>query len=134
MYYPVTDAAMDTAPTTSSPPATTSAARAMEWFWDAYAPDPAQRSEITASPNQATVEQAPRAAADVPVRRRGRRPARRGRGVRRKLRAAGVPVTTVRYDGTVHDFMLLNSLSDTHATRAAIAQATAFLRAALGTD
>ena len=51
-----------------------------------------------------------------------------------KLRAAGVPVTTVRYDGTVHDFMLLNSLSETHATRAAIAQATAFLRAALGTD
>jgi acetyl esterase len=51
-----------------------------------------------------------------------------------KLRSAGVPVTTVRYDGTVHDFMLLNSLSATHATRAAIAQATAFLRAALGTD
>ena len=51
-----------------------------------------------------------------------------------KLRSAGVPVTTVRYDGTVHDFMLLNSLSDTQATRAAIAQATAFLRAALGTD
>jgi acetyl esterase len=50
-----------------------------------------------------------------------------------KLRSAGVPVTTVRYDGTVHDFMLLNSLRDTHATRASIAQATAFLREALGT-
>ncbi len=35
-----------------------------------------------------------------------------------KLRRAGVPVTTVRYDGTVHDFMLLNSLSQTRATRA----------------
>jgi acetyl esterase len=43
-------------------------------------------------------------------------------------------VTTVRYDGTVHDFMLLNSLSQTRATRAAIAQATSFLRAALGTE
>jgi len=30
--------------------------------------------------------------------------------------------------------MLLNSLSRTKATRAAIAQATAFLREALGTD
>jgi hypothetical protein len=29
--------------------------------------------------------------------------------------------------------MLLNSLTDTRATRAAIAQATSFLRAALGT-
>jgi len=39
----------------------------------------------------------------------------------------------VRYDGTVHDFMLLNALSQTHATRAAIGQATALLRAGLGT-
>jgi acetyl esterase/lipase len=49
-------------------------------------------------------------------------------------RRAGVPVTTVRHDGTVHDFMLLNPLAETDATRAAIAQATAILRAALGTD
>jgi acetyl esterase len=34
----------------------------------------------------------------------------------------------------VHDFMLLNSLSQTRAARAAIDQATAFLRAALGTE
>ena len=45
--------------------------------------------------------------------------------------AAGVPVTTVRYDGITHDFMMLNPLSGTHATRAAVAQATAFLRKAL---
>ena len=50
-----------------------------------------------------------------------------------KLRSAGVPVTTVRYNGTIHDFMLLDALSDTRATRAAIDQATAFLRAGLGT-
>jgi acetyl esterase/lipase len=50
-----------------------------------------------------------------------------------KLRAAGVDVTTVRYDGTVRDFMLLSSPSDTEAARAAIAQATALLRTALGT-
>jgi acetyl esterase len=40
----------------------------------------------------------------------------------------------VRYDGVVHDFMLLNAMSEARATRAAIAQATAFLRAALGTE
>jgi acetyl esterase len=51
-----------------------------------------------------------------------------------KLRLAGVPVTTVRYDGTVHDFMLLNSLSQTNAARGAIAQAAAFLRTAFGTS
>jgi acetyl esterase/lipase len=50
-----------------------------------------------------------------------------------KLRSAGVPVTPVRHDGAVHDVMRLNSLTDTRATRAAVAQATAFLRDALGT-
>ena len=45
-----------------------------------------------------------------------------------RLRAAGVEVTTVRYDGITHDFMMLNPLSDTRATRAAVAQAIAILR------
>ena len=45
-----------------------------------------------------------------------------------------MPVTTVRYDGTIHDFMLLNPLSETKAARAAIAQAAAFLRDAFGTN
>ena len=39
------------------------------------------------------------------------------------LREAGVAVTTVRYDGITHDFMMLNPLSETRATRAAVAQA-----------
>jgi acetyl esterase len=51
-----------------------------------------------------------------------------------KLRLAGVPITAVRYGGTIHDFMLLNALNQTHATRAAIGQATAFLRQAFGTN
>jgi acetyl esterase len=45
-----------------------------------------------------------------------------------KPAAPGVEVTTVRYDGAVHDCMLL----DTHAVRAATAEAAAVLRAALG--
>ena len=48
-----------------------------------------------------------------------------------RLRAAGVAVTTVRYAGITHDFMMLNPLSRTHATRAAIAQAISILRGAL---
>jgi acetyl esterase/lipase len=48
-----------------------------------------------------------------------------------RLRAAGVAITTVRYDGITHDFMMLNPLSETRATRAAVAQAIATLRHAL---
>jgi len=39
----------------------------------------------------------------------------------------------VRYDGITHDFMMLNPLSETHATRAAVARAIATLRQALHT-
>jgi hypothetical protein len=42
-----------------------------------------------------------------------------------------VAVTTVRYDGITHDFMMLNPLSGTHATRGAVAQAIDTLRRAL---
>jgi acetyl esterase len=134
MYYPVTDAAMDTESYDQFATGYYLSRASMEWFWNAYAPDLAQRGEITASPNQAS----PGQLAGLP-------PALlfvdeadvlrdEGEAYAAKLRSAGVPVTTVRYDGTVHDFMLLNSLSQTHAARAAIDQATAFLRAALGTE
>ncbi|GAA3938600.1 alpha/beta hydrolase [Actinoplanes auranticolor] len=131
LYYPVTDAEMNTASYEQFASGYYLSRKSMEWFWDAYAPEKSTRSEITASPNQATVEQL-----------RGLPPTLvfvdeadvlrdEGEAYAAKLRSAGVPVTTVRYDGTVHDFMLLNSLTDTRATRASIDQATSFLRTAL---
>jgi acetyl esterase len=47
-----------------------------------------------------------------------------------RLRAVGVAVTTVRHNGITHDFVMLNPLSRTHATRAAIAEAISILRGA----
>jgi acetyl esterase/lipase len=51
-----------------------------------------------------------------------------GEAYARKLTAAGVTVTSTRYNGTIHDFVMLNVLADTPAARAAIAQARAVLR------
>ena len=51
-----------------------------------------------------------------------------GKAYAHKLMEAGVVVTATRYLGTIHDFVVLNSLSDTPAARAAIAQAGAALR------
>jgi acetyl esterase/lipase len=131
MYYPVTDAAMDTASYEQFGEGYFLTAKAMAWFWDAYAPDLERRSEPFASPLRASDDQLaglPPAflivdEADV-LRDEGEAYAAR-------LRAAGVPITTVRYDGITHDFMMLNPLSGTHATRAAVAQAVAVLREAL---
>ena len=55
-----------------------------------------------------------------------------GEAYARKLSNAGVRVTSVRYNGTIHDFVMPNALSDTPAARGAIAQAVGALRGALG--
>jgi len=131
MYYPVTDAAMDTGSYRRFAQGYHLTARAMEWFWDAYAPDAKQRAEAHASPLRASGERLAGlpptfllvAEADV-LRDEGEAFAAR-------LRGAGVAVTTVRYDGITHDFMMLEPLRRTRATRAAIAQASAVLRGAL---
>jgi acetyl esterase len=49
-----------------------------------------------------------------------------------KLAQAGVRVTSVRYNETMHDFVMLNPLANTPATRAAIRQAVDALKTALG--
>jgi acetyl esterase len=131
MYYPVTDAAMDTASYEQFAEGYFLLAKSMAWFWDQYAPDVERRSEPFASPLRASDEQLealPPAYLNVDEADVLRD---EGEAYAARLRAAGVEVTTVRYDGITHDFMMLNPLSATHATRAAIAQAVWVLREAL---
>jgi acetyl esterase len=94
----------------------------MKWFWDAYTRDPKQRNEIYASPLRASLDQLkglPPALVQVAqfdVLRD------EGEGYGRKLVAAGDEATTVRYDGTIHDFGLLNALAEDAPTKAATKQ------------
>jgi acetyl esterase/lipase len=128
MYYPVTDAVMATGSYERYAGGPLITRKAMEWFWDAYTTDPALRMEVTASPNQATVEQLRGLpptlllGAETDVLRD------EGEAFAAKLRLAGVRVTTVRYDGICHGFMDLNALRQTNAARAAIPQAISFFR------
>jgi acetyl esterase/lipase len=50
-----------------------------------------------------------------------------GEAYARKLWEAGVRVTCTRYIGTIHDFVMLNAITDAPAARGAIAQANAAL-------
>ena len=43
-----------------------------------------------------------------------------GEGYARKLRDAGIGVTALRFQGIIHDFVMLNSLDRTKACRAAM--------------
>ena len=131
LFYPVTDAAMDTASYDQFAAGPRLTAKAMAWFWDAYLPDEAARSAPTASPLRAplaTLAGLPPALvitdeADV-LRDQGEAYACR-------LCGAGVDVLAVRYGGAFHDVMMLNGLAETKATRAATAQAARLLRSAL---
>jgi acetyl esterase/lipase len=133
MFYPVTDARMDTASYEQFATGYHLTARAMAWFWDAYVPDIAQRSEPTASPLQATAEQLAGVAPAFVLVDEADVLRDEGEAYAAHLRAAGVDVANVRYNGTIHDFMMLNPVSETSAARGAIAQAVDVLRTALGT-
>ncbi|GLY51192.1 alpha/beta hydrolase [Lentzea sp. NBRC 102530] len=131
LFYPVTDASFDTDSYLQFAEGYFLRRDGMQWFWDQYTTSEAERAEITASPLRATLEQLaglPQAlviTAEADVLRD------EGEAYADKLRAAGVPVTAVRYAGAIHDFVMLNALRGTHAAEAAISQATAFLRTAL---
>ena len=131
MYYPVTDAAMDTGSYAQFAEGYFLTAKAMAWFWDAYAPDHNRRAEPYASPLRASDEQLAGLPPALVIVDEADVLRDEGEAYAARLRAAGVAITTVRYDGITHDFMMLNPLSDTHATRAAVAQAVSVLRDAL---
>ena len=133
MFYPVTDAAMDTPSYREFAEGYFLTAKAMAWFWDAYAPDPESRKQSYASPLRASDQQLAGLPPALVIVDEADVLRDEGEAYAARLRAARVDVTTVRYDGITHDFMMLNPLSETRATRAAVAQAIATLRQALHT-
>ncbi|MEW6603192.1 MAG: alpha/beta hydrolase [Thermoproteota archaeon] len=107
------------------------ARKSMPYFVDNYAPDNASRKEPSASPLLASTDQL-----------RGLPPALviteefdvlrdEGEAYAHKLMQAGVPVTATRYLGTIHDFVMLNPISDTPDVRGAIDQASEMLKKSL---
>ncbi len=131
LYYPVTDAAFDTDSYHQFAENYWLRRDAMQWFWDQYTTDPAQRAEITASPLRASAEELAGLPPALVITGEADVLRDEGEAYAAKLRSAGVPVTAVRYQGIIHDFVMVNSLRDTHAAKAATAQGGQFLHDAL---
>ena len=131
LFYPVTDASFDTDSYHQFAEGYFLRRDAMQWFWDQYTTDPAQREEITASPLRATTEQLAGLPPALVITAEADVLRDEGEAYANKLRQAGVPVVAVRYQGIIHDFVMLNALRGTNAAGAAIAQATAYLQKAL---
>ncbi|OIJ62756.1 alpha/beta hydrolase [Streptomyces mangrovisoli] len=131
LFYPVTDASFDTGSYHEFATGYFLRRDAMQWFWDQYTTDPAARAEITASPLRATTEQLTGLPPALVVTAEADVLRDEGEAYAARLREAGVPVVAVRYQGVIHDFVMLDALRVTHAAGGAIAQAVAVLRDAL---
>ncbi|MGC0917247.1 alpha/beta hydrolase [Pantoea agglomerans] len=131
MLWPVTDARFDTASYDQFADGHFLTKNMMKWFWDNYTVSEKDRNNTLASPLRATTEQLKGLpptliqTAELDVLRD------EGEAFGRKLDAAGVPVTVTRYNGMIHDYGLLNALSQEPTVRTAINQAGEELRSHL---
>jgi acetyl esterase/lipase len=122
LMWPVTDAGFDTGSYHEYAEARFLTRNMMKWFWDSYTTDANQRAEIYASPLRAMTEEL-RGLPPALVQTAGNDVLRdEGEEYARKLDAAGVDVIAVRYSGMIHDWGLLNPISQVPATRASLLQ------------
>jgi acetyl esterase/lipase len=134
LFYPVTDANFDTGSYDQFATGYFLRRDGMQWFWDQYTTDEAERAQITASPLRATTEQLTGLPPALVITGEADVLRDEGEAYANKLRQAGVPVTAVRFQGIIHDFVMLNALRETHAAEAAITLAVDTLRKALATN
>jgi acetyl esterase len=120
LLYPVTDANFDTASYGQFADGYWLSKPAMEWFWDAYAPNSEDRKKINAAPLQATVEELSGLPPALVITDENDVLRDEGEAYARKLIQAGVSVTAVRFLATCHDFAMLNALATTPAAVGAI--------------
>ncbi|MGY2289610.1 alpha/beta hydrolase [Pseudomonas sp. SDO528_S397] len=124
LLWPVTDANFDTPSYNQYAEGHFLTKNMMKWFWDSYTTDANQRAEIYASPLRATPAQL-KGLPPALVQTAGADVLRdEGEAYARKLDEAGVPVTAVRYNGMIHDYGLLNVVSQVPAVRSALLQAS----------
>lgn len=133
LFYPVTDASFNTGSYHQFATGYFLRRDGMQWFWDQYTTDEAERAQITASPLRATTEQLAGLPPALVITAEADVLRDEGEAYANKLREAGVPVTAIRFQGVIHDFVMLNALRETHAAEAAITMAAGTLRAALHT-
>ena len=127
LYYPVTNACFSTKSYYKFAVDYYLYRAGMMWFWNQYTMSNKERNEITASPLRATLEELEglpdamilNGEADV-LRDEGEEYAR-------KLRKAGVDVTAIRFQAIIHDFVMLNTLDQTKACRAAMDASTEWI-------
>ena len=128
LFYPVTDANFNTSSYNTYQEGYFLTRDNMKWFWDNYVSNDTNRKEPTVSPLQASLEQLSGLPPTLIIVGENDVLRDEGEAYAHKLMQAGVPITATRYLGAIHDFMMLNPISDTPAARGAIDQASHTLK------
>ena len=131
LFYPVTNAAFDNSSYQTYADGPWLTKKAMEWFWMQYAPNEKDRQNILASPLQAKPDELKGLPPALIITDENDVLRDEGEAFAQKLNKAGVDVVSLRFAGTIHDFMMLNPLAETPPSRAAVILAAAYLHQAL---
>jgi acetyl esterase len=128
LFYPVTDANFDTPSYLKYQEGYWLTREAMKWFWDNYLSNDTNRKEPTVSPLHASIDQLSKLPPALIIVGENDVLRDEGEAYAHKLMQAGVSTTATRYLGTIHDFVMLNPITDTPAARGAIDQASHTLK------
>jgi acetyl esterase len=128
LLIPATDASVDTASYREYGNGRFLAQAFMKYGWDLYAPDAKTRDNPYVSPLRADLEELKGLPPALVITAENDPLRDEGEAYARKLKEAGVSVDAVRYNGTIHDFVLLNALRDVPSTEAALEQINEGLR------
>lgn len=128
LLIPATDASVDTASYHEYGTGRFLARAFMKYGWDIYAPDAKTRNNPYVSPLRAAADELKDLPPALVVTAENDPLRDEGEAYARKLKAAGVSVDAVRYNGTIHDFVLLNALRQLPSTEAAIDQVSRSVR------
>lgn len=131
LYYPVTNANFQT-------PSYREFARdyylyrdGMIWFWNKYTANPRERRHATASPLLTPLDELKCFPRTLIINAEAEVLRSEGEAFARKLRSAGVKITHARFQGMIHDFVMLHSLDKTQACRGAMDLSTTWLKEGL---
>ena len=131
LFIPATDASGDTNSYHEFGTGRFLARAFMKYGWDLYAPDEKTRNSPYVSPLRASNEELEGLPPALVITAENDPLRDEGEAYARKLKDAGVAVTATRYNGMIHDFVLLNAIHDVAGVQAAIQQANDAIRVAL---
>ncbi|WP_244486001.1 alpha/beta hydrolase [Bradyrhizobium viridifuturi] len=131
LMIPATDASVDTASYHEYGTGRFLARAFMKYGWDLYAPNAAARNNPYVSPLRASLQQLQGLPPALVITAENDPLRDEGEAYARKLKEAGVSVIATRYNGMIHDFVLLNGIQNDPEPPAAIRQMAAEIKAHL---